>query len=461
MRMRQLETSQSISFWASYEADIGIRKVCGLSPQAAVQNEHVIKFIEDNSRRFEIANMVHWATCALNYTKKLIAHKQYEDKDDIDDSMQNLYEKCVDDDFAKLTELYGEKEEAKLVKIAYKKFDKIAECADEKNIRKFVRNMQEDVDEKLKNFAPNVKRFTHALDEEQEKELEQEIEEQSQVERPPEAIPAKPKCHELLQKLVIEGANDTLIETMKEENVFVSIAASLANTQLSEFCSRNADAWSKNLLVTKDFQTVIERPSKSCDEFLRPIRWIAQFRSSKADNVLILLSSFEVNQLLPAFRESANSTLFMYHPRLSSGHSNLLHEEKLRVTGSSTPSAIDIKDEVQIAVYSGQMYFKDVAEHDAYCSFLGLIPTPRTTEQQEAYNEKIIKESGFVPAKKRKCEAVSNCVANCNFNESPTNFVIELIKTHHQLLLKNSHASSILVRGKRVNFKEDHAMEAE
>lgn len=131
------------------------------------------------------------------------------------------------------------------------------------------------------------------------------------------------------------------------------------------------------------------------------------------------------------------------------------------MTGSSTSSRINIEDEVQIGVYSGQMYFKDIAEHDAYCSFLGVVPTPHNAEQREAYNEKVIKDDGFVPPKKRKCVAISSYVANCNFNESPADFAIQLIKTHHQVLLKDSHASSILVRGKRVSSNEDHAMEVE
>lgn len=459
MRMRQLETSQSISFWASYEADIGIRKVCELSPQATVKNEHVIKFIEHNSSEFVKANIVHWTTCALNYTKKLIGHKQYEDKDD-DDSMKQLYDKCIDDDFALLTEMYGEKEEAKLIDIAWKKFDKIAGCNVDRNIRPFVRDMQDNVDDKLKQLASDVKRFTHALDEEQEKELEQEIEEQSQVERPPDAEPAEPIWEERLEQLVNEGANGTLIGNMKNENALLSIAASLANTQLFEFCNQNADAWSNNLLVTKDFKTVIQGSLQSCDEFLRSIWWIAQIGSSKANNVLILLSPFEANHLLPAFRKSPNSTLFMYRPRLSEIHSNLLHEEKLQVTGNLTLSTIDIEDEVQIGIYSGQMYFKDIAEQKAYCGFLGLIPTPRTADQQGAFNEKVIKENGFVPPKKRKIEAVSNCVRNCNFNSDPTDFAIKLIKAHNQVLLRNSHAASILVRAKKV-FIEDDVMEVE
>lgn len=45
MRMRQLKATQSISFWASYEADIRIRKVCELSAKDTVQNKHIIKFM--------------------------------------------------------------------------------------------------------------------------------------------------------------------------------------------------------------------------------------------------------------------------------------------------------------------------------------------------------------------------------------------------------------------------------
>lgn len=290
--------------------------------------------------------------------------------------------------------------------------------------------------------------------------MEQETDVQSQVERPPDALPAKPIFDERLKQLVNEGANGTLIEVMKNENALLSIAASLANTQLSEFCSKNSDAWSSNLFVTEDFKTVIQSSLQSCDEFLRPIWWIGQIRRGEARNVLILLSSFEANNLLPAFRKSVNSTLFMYRPRLSKIHSNLLNDAKLQVTGSSALSTIDIDDQVQIGVYSGQMYFEDIAEQKAYCDFLGLIPAPRTEDEQDAFNEKHIKENGFVPPKKRKMAEISNCVGKCKFNECPVDFAINLIKAHHQVLLKNSHASSILKRGKKV-FIENEVMKVE
>lgn len=459
MRMRQLETSQSISFWASHEADARIRKLCKLSARNVVENAHVIQFIENNSREFETANMVHWTTSALNYTKKLIGHKLYENLTD-DNSMLELYRKCVDDDFVKLTEMYGEKEEAKLLDIAWKKFDKLAGYQIDKTVRPFIREMQDKVNDKLMQRAPNVKRFTHALDEEQEKELEQEVEEQTQVERPPHAKPAKPVFDEQLEKLVLDGANDDLVVKMKGKTL-IPIAASLKNTQLSEFCNQNANAWAEYLFGTKDFQTVLYDTSMSCDEFLRPVWWIARIKNRLTHDILILLSSFECNHLLPAFRRTANSTLFMYRPRLSKLHSNLLHERKLQVTGSSKMYAIDIEDEAQIGVYSGSMFFANEVEQNAYCAFLGLIPRPRTDEQNIAFEEKVIKENGFVPSKRRKySEAISKCVGKCKFNENPVDFAIKLIKAHHQDLPKVSHASSILIRGKKA-ITADDAMQVE
>lgn len=60
MRMRQLGRSQKVSFWASYEADIRLRKICNLSNEHRVTNENVVDFVTHNSREFEISNMVHW-----------------------------------------------------------------------------------------------------------------------------------------------------------------------------------------------------------------------------------------------------------------------------------------------------------------------------------------------------------------------------------------------------------------
>lgn len=456
MRMRQLQTSQSISFWASHEADLRIRKRCVLPKEAKVRNEHVIKFIEHNSRQFVEDNMKHWTTASINYTKKLIGHKLFEDATD-DESMKNLYEKCVDNDLIKLSDMFGEKKEGKLKDVAWAKFSTlIRDCKDE-SLRRSIRKIQDHV--YYEKLTDDMTKFTHALDEEQEKELETEVEEQSQVERPSAAKPVTPTLDERLENLITNGLAGDQLNALKSDGTFLSIPASLSHTQLHQFCANNENAWADHLLVTKDFQMVVHSSSSMCDDFLRPVCWLARIQNIAGEYILILLSSFESNHLLSAFRKSKFSTLFMYRPRLSESHSNLIHDTKLRISGTSSISHIGIADEVQIGMYAGMMYFKDEIEQNAYCGFLGLIPQPRTGKLRDAFEDNIINSDGFVSTKRRRhSEAISNCVGQCKFNDNPVNLAAKFIRAHHQSLPEVSHAASILNRGLKVF---DDAMQIE
>lgn len=449
MRMRQLGSKHSICFWASCEADIRIRKLCDLSTEESITNEHVINFISSNSKQLETANMIHWTSAALNYTKKLIGHKLFDVATD-EYFMQQLYAKCVDDEFSSLINMYGDKEQALLIDIAWSKFDKITtEHRANKEIKAFVRKIQDSVNEKLIELAPNVKKFSNALDEEQEKELEQELEEQRFIERPPAVKAATPAFDEYLKKLILNGVND---EYMKTQRSFLSIATSLEHTQLfRRYKKNNKNAWAKHLFVTRDFKSVIDSSSQSCDEFLRPVWWIARIECEKNEPILVLLSSYECNRLLSTFQKSKKSTLFMYRPRINKLHSNLVHETDLQVTGMDETELIDIEDEVQIGMYAGMMYFENEDEQNAYCGFLGLIPRPRTKELERAVDNKVIEAKGYVPMEKRQySEAISNCVGQCKFQDNPVDLAVKLIEAHHQTLLRESHVAAILERSTKL-----------
>lgn len=245
------------------------------------------------------------------------------------------------------------------------------------------------------------------------------------------------------------------IDHIKKVCTLLSIEESLSHTTLLQYCRNIKNAWSAHLFVTKDYQTVIDSNSKACDDFLRPVWWIAHIKNTIGNDILVLLSSFECNQLLPIFRASVKSTLYMYRPRLSKMHSNLLHNKKIQVTGMNKDTmSIEIQDEVQIEVYSGAMYFESEAEQDAYCGFLGLVPRPRKMELENAFEEGIIEPKGFVPPRRRQYStAISNCVGQCNFQENPVDLVIKIIEAHHQTLLKESHASTILEVGIKASIE--------
>lgn len=456
MRMRQSGTNHSICFWASYEADIRIRNICQLKKDDPIKNEHVIEFICHNSRQFEITNMVHWATAALNYTRKSIGHQLFENATE-ESAMVQLYRICVDDELIELSKTYGDKEQALLKNIAWHKFNIIEkEYMADSEIRSFVRKIKDRVVDKLCDQAPNVKQFSRALDEEQEKELEQEIEEQRFVERLPIVQPAEPTFDKRFEKLVLDGVtNNKMVEELKTQRALYVFGECLKFTQLFRpYYKKNKGAWSENLLVTKDFvKTVSDEKSQAFDDFLRPVWWIARVRrSANGNDLLLLMSPHECQHLLPIFQKTTKSVLQMYRPRLSKHHSNLLDIAALQITGITEPieTSIDIELGAQIAAYAGSMYFASEIEQDAYCEFLGLIPHPRNKEQEEAFTNGIIKSKGYVPFEYRQYpEAIAKCVGKCKFHESPVDMAIKLIEAHHQTLLKESHVAKILEKGKK------------
>lgn len=201
--------------------------------------------------------------------------------------------------------------------------------------------------------------------------MEQELEEQREVERPGQSKAATPHFDERFKQLVLNGVLRSLIDCMKNEGVLQSIPQSLSHTQLIRLAEDDTEAWADHLLVTRDFKTVIISATPTCDDFLRPVWWIAQLQSTSGRNLLIIFSSYECNQLLPVFRQSKRATLFPYRPRLSKFHDNLLHKQELQVTGMLKKDRIDVEDEVQIGAYAGMMYFKSEVEMEAYCRFLG------------------------------------------------------------------------------------------
>lgn len=180
MRMRLLGKGHNIVFWSSHEANLRIETI---AENRAPTNDDVIKFICENSEKFEKDNIVHWTASSYSYAKKLAAHKIHDNAmaiDATDDPLIELYQQCVDNEYVTLRQMYGDKGDVKLMDIARARFDALKTTDALKNdgpVVEFISKMSEKVYGKIQRFAADVKRFTHSLDEEQEKELEHELEE--------------------------------------------------------------------------------------------------------------------------------------------------------------------------------------------------------------------------------------------------------------------------------------------
>lgn len=444
MRMRQLGNGHSIAFWASFEADLRIREICKLSADDPPNNEHVIKFIENNSKRFETENTVHWTYAAYNYTKKMSGYKLFQESD----HLQDLYDGCEEKEFVTLRDMYSDKKEETVANLALAKYKRLLNLySHNDNISAFIETTHNAVVERLNGPAGDIKRCINMMDEEQESEIDFEPEQQRQIVKPPKVKPYLDVNldFEKLQNLIKHGLTGERLG-MDKTGLFTIVNA-LKNTKLFHEYEADSNAFSKNIFVTHDFINVI-RSCHATDRFLRPAWWIARVSDDSDGHILILMSSLQSHHLLPTFLRSVKSTLYMFRPRLNKTCSELVDEVDLRITGRTNTVDIDARSLSEIKVYSGSIYFKNQTEQDAYCHFLGLIPRPRTPTLDEAFHSGIIKPNGFVSSEHRNhSEEIFECVGGCKFNRNPVNLAIKLIEAHHQCIRKESHAALILERG--------------
>lgn len=215
-----------------------------------------------------------------------------------------------------------------------------------------------------------VKSFTGArMLEEQERELAHEVECERVNQRPRSVGPLKPHLSEDVKQFILTG---TLRPSYHQPSTRIIPAFSiLAGTSALQYGQRTE--FSGGLLATSDFCEVVEGGPLTdgrLDDFLRPVHWIVS--STVNREILVIMSSFEVNRLLPDIRQSSNVTLHMYSPQVtrSTPSYELLNFCPIPPLPFSWKADIFLVD--QLNIFAGQLYFPN---HEAYrrvCGFLGL-----------------------------------------------------------------------------------------
>ncbi|KAG6899348.1 hypothetical protein C0993_011064, partial [Termitomyces sp. T159_Od127] len=135
-------------------------------------------------------------------------------------------------------------------------------------------------------------------DEEQERQVSREAEKERQRELPPKVKWASSRLHEALKSL-IKSCNFK----PGPSSPFIPLFSPLSSEH----------GWSDALFSTQDFARTVEGGA-SVGDFLRPVNWIL---SVPAHRVLIVLSPFEVNELLELIWKSKHVHLHIYAPRVN------------------------------------------------------------------------------------------------------------------------------------------------
>jgi hypothetical protein len=206
------------------------------------------------------------------------------------------------------------------------------------------------------------------MEEEQEREVNREREREREVELPPKAEPAEHVLHPDVVSFVKTG----IIPPLYSGSAFLPVFTTL---EKSSAATREADVWSPLILATVDFCKTIKPESTrgTMDQYLRPVQWILSSKNGR-EKLLVLLSPFEADRLMPDIRASEYVHLHVYAPRTSQ---RMKPSDDLRLysipplPSDWTPpwALID-----QLNVFAGQLYLRDYESYLRLCRFLG-VPT--------------------------------------------------------------------------------------
>ena len=220
------------------------------------------------------------------------------------------------------------------------------------------------------------------MDEEQEREVHRERERERDVELPPKAEPAEHSLHPDVVSFVKTG----VIPRLHSGSAFLPVFGTLEKSSVT---TCEADVWSPSILATADFCRTIKPESTrgTMDQYLRPVQWILSHQSDR-DQVLVLLSPFEADCLMPDIRASERVHFHLNAPRTSqrmkpSDDLKLYSIPPLPSHWTPPWTLID-----QLNVFAGQFYLRDYRSYLRLCRFLG-VPT------QESPDDTVIRRNVF------------------------------------------------------------------
>jgi hypothetical protein len=224
--------------------------------------------------------------------------------------------------------------------------------------------------------------------EEQEREVDHEVEPGISTSgtrrRPPSAIPARHTIHSDILEF---------IKTGKVPDSSTYISPLLAHLKMVEDLESTTD-WSPSPLSTADFiTTVVNSDGTGLTEHLRPVNWILSSGSGKK-SVVIAISPYEANELLPIIRESNKVRLHVYAPRVTPSMRSFSDLTFYTIPDSQTePWSAPAHVRMTLNLFAGQLYFDSRDEYESVCILLAL--------SRAHPDAKYSRVDGFVPPEYR------------------------------------------------------------
>ncbi|XP_065673116.1 uncharacterized protein LOC124819357 isoform X2 [Hydra vulgaris] len=453
MRMRMLGNGHRVYFYASRDVHISIVNqmiTCDKIPETP----DILKWAISNSCNAIRDGFLHWSLQGLRYATKeavefsIFKNKMRKKSLNID-SLQKLGYRCSEDEVINLESFYGGTRSLETVpKIVQNSLNKRVIFFTENNeaTKTFVETITsigENIVFRCNQYVSEYKRFASILNEEQERELEAELEEERQVNRPIRQNPHKPNLSKEIVELVKTGNinHEGLVDILPINKIFQNTDRILKLTPIN--------CLSPSFMVSKEFTMVI-KDTKRGDEFLFEISWVIVVspKNNSDHDTYILISSYEANELIPMFRlinKNCGIRLHMFAPRLRRDQNILINQNSLALPHSEN-KLLDDSFIAQLNVLAGGLFFSTKDEEDAYSNFLGIF---QNSSDKNDVSE--TDESNYNPqCKKRKLETPKS-----SLKKNIVKFAVEILRARGrcmgstlsdvcQLLFNRTRTASLL-----------------
>ncbi|CAE7821814.1 unnamed protein product [Symbiodinium sp. CCMP2592] len=408
MRMCLLGNGHAVAFLASFELDLQVQTYpCKPELQDAPIVASILSWCLTNTAKAIAEKLPYWASQGAARIRKEAAYAAHAKPGVGLEELPKVAGACAEDEVLLLEKMYGHaRAQATLPQIVKEVLHHVTNAVNRlgksrNGLR--LRRLQTEIQDRVQALASDVMIPSGMLDEEQERELEAELEEERQLERPGPAEPCKPHVSPGVRDLATKG---------RTTQPFRSIAQLLQRTSFP-----HQDWAVVNVNVTPDFIATVENTGV-LDSYLRPALWLLQGHKQQ-----VLISNYEAEAIASCFSTGPDAKLVLVSRRLRPHQSP--------VSDVPLPTAVH--------VFAGSLYGIAETPQDSEIqqqrSFLGI---SRAVSKSEAwtdfYNRQVVERDGFVAPFNRarvSAEDPSLTLESSPFASSPVRMLRRLLGARH------------------------------
>jgi hypothetical protein len=347
--MRQLGKGHSVMFFAPGEVDRHIRRLLP-SSEGRIRGRDVLRWAMHETCEDIRHHLPHWAQQGLDHHKRFAAYKEHRSTQD-PGVLKNAW---LQRESRTLEEMYSVTPGATISHDSEMySIPPLRERIEQLGVTKLV-----DV----------------RMAEEQEREVDHEVEQERQIERPPKAQPAR---HVICKEIREFACTGNLPRFSRH------ISPLLAPLDMADALDSTTE-WSPSPLATEDFTTtILGSYRKGLTDYLRPINWILSSGSGK-DSIVVVISPYEANELLPIIRERNKVRLHVYAPRVTASMRSFsdLTFHTIPDSPAAGPWSAPAHVRMELNLFAGQLYFDSREEYEGVCVILALFMAHPDAERE-------------------------------------------------------------------------------